>query len=81
MAINLNARLQALEKKLNPVVGAPVLIFADDMEECTVGDIVVYRFEDETADNYFDRCSELYDKQCGNRPALSVRIRCAEAMI
>lgn len=77
----IRTRLQALEKKLNPVVGAPILIFADDMEECTVGDIVVYRLDGEHDDDYFDRCSELYDKQCGNRPALSVRIRCAEAML
>lgn len=78
---NLQSRLKLLEQKINPTVGAPILIFADDSTECCVGDIVVYRLDDESADSFFDRCSELYDKQCNNRPALSVRVRCAELMI
>jgi hypothetical protein len=50
------------------------------MEECTVGGIVVYRLDGEHDDDYFNRCSELYNQQCGTRPALSVRVRCAELM-
>lgn len=77
---NIQSRLKLLESRLNPTVGAPILIFADDSTECCVGGVVVYRLEGEDADDYFDRCSAIYDQQCGNRPALSVRIRCAEDM-
>lgn len=76
----IRTRLLKLQQKLQPTVGVPILIFADDMEECTVGGIVVYRLDGEHDDDYFNRCSELYNQQCGTRPALSVRVRCAELM-
>ncbi|MDO9267787.1 MAG: hypothetical protein Q7T96_01600 [Methylobacter sp.] len=77
---NLKTRLLKLQQRLQPTVGAPALIFADDMDECTVGDVVLYRLTNESDDQFYDRCNELYDHQCGTRPALSVRIRCAELM-
>lgn len=77
---NIQSRLKLLESRLNPTVGAPVMVFADDSTEFCVGGVVVYRLPHEDADAFFSRCSAMYDQQFGNRPALSVRVRCAEDM-
>lgn len=81
MASSLTSRLSALEARLNKTEYAPVLIFADDSLQCDVGDTTVYRLEGEDADDYFDRCSVIYDQQFGNRPTLSVRVRCSSRFI
>lgn len=80
MASSLTSRLSALEARLNKTEYAPVLIFADDSLQCDVGDTTVYRLEGEDADAFYDRCNKLYDQLCGNRPALCIRVRCAELM-
>ena len=80
MAVNLNARLKNLEQKFNPVIGKKIMIFADDADSCAVDDITVYRLPNEDADAFFDRCTELYDRNACGSPALTIRVRCAENM-
>lgn len=77
----IRTRLKALEKKLTPVIGKKIMIFADDADYCDVDDVTVYRLENESSDDFFNRCSDLYDRNANGAPALSIRIRCAENVL
>jgi hypothetical protein len=78
MAINLNARLRALESKLNPVVGLPVLVLDYLSDEIEVCDIVMYRMADESHQAFCNRVQNYYDEQVG--VGLTVVIHPAEGV-
>lgn len=65
MAINLNARLRALESKLNPVVGLPVLVLDYLSDEIDVCDITMYRMDNEPRQAFCNRVQAYYDAQVG----------------
>jgi len=65
MANNLQTRLKALESKLNPVVGLPVLVLDYLSDEIEVCDIVMYKMADESRQAFCDRVQSYYDQQVG----------------
>ncbi len=78
---NIASRLKLLEQKLNPVTGKNIMIFADDADSCDVDNITIFRLEGESSDDFFDRCSELYDRNANGAPTLSIRVKCAELLV
>ena len=65
MAINLNARLRALECKLNPVIGLPMLALDYLADEIDVCNITMYRLPHESRRSFCDRVQDYYDQQVG----------------
>ncbi|MGZ5009399.1 MAG: hypothetical protein ACXV74_00390 [Methylobacter sp.] len=61
----IRTRLKALESKLNPVVGLPVLVLDYLSDEIDVCNITMYRMENESRQAFCDRVQDYYDQQVG----------------
>ncbi|MGZ8152352.1 MAG: hypothetical protein ACXW0Q_05710 [Methylovulum sp.] len=58
-------RLKALESKLNPVIGLPMLVLDYLADEIAVCDTIMYRMDNETRQSFCDRVQNYYDQQVG----------------
>ena len=61
----IRTRLKALQQKLNPVVGLPMLVVDYLADEIAVCDIVMYRLPHESRRAFCDRVQNYYDEQVG----------------
>ncbi|MDO9271076.1 MAG: hypothetical protein Q7T96_18375 [Methylobacter sp.] len=61
----IRTRLKALQQKLNPVIGLPILILDYLSDEIEVCDIVMYRMADESRQAFCSRVQAYYDEQVG----------------
>lgn len=61
----IRARLKALQQKLNPVIGLPVLVLDYLSDEIDVCNITMYRMTDEPRQAFCDRVQAYYDEQVG----------------
>lgn len=73
---NLQTRLRALESKLSPKIGLPMLVLDYLSDEIEVCDITMYRMTDEPRQAFCNRVQEYYDAQVG--VGLTIVIRPAE---
>lgn len=74
----IRTRLKALQQKLNPVIGLPILVLDYLSDEIEVCDIVMYRMTNESRQAFCNRVQNYYDQQVG--VGLTVTIHPAEGV-
>jgi hypothetical protein len=69
-------RIKALESKLSPKIGLPILIIDCTLDECDVMGEIMHRQCDESRDAFYDRVCAIYDSTPGI--GMIIKIHAAE---
>lgn len=72
----IRTRLKALESKLSPKIGLPILILDCTADSCEVLGELMHKQPDESRDAFYDRVCAIYDAQPG--VGMIIRIHAVE---